>query len=71
VRRREWQQAAAELSRSIALNPDHAAAHFQLARAYDKLGKPELAQAERAEHQRLTAAEAGASQFISGGKDKF
>jgi tetratricopeptide (TPR) repeat protein len=57
---REWKQAAAELSRSIELNPKVAAAHFQLARAYDKLGDPERARAERAEHQRLTAAETGA-----------
>jgi tetratricopeptide (TPR) repeat protein len=62
---RQWKQAAAELSRSIELNPKVAAAHFQLARAYDKLGDPERARAERAEHQRLTAAETGA-----GAKDK-
>jgi len=59
---REWQAAAAELARSIELNPNHAAAHFQLARAYEKLGKRELAQVERAEHQRLTAAETGVGQ---------
>jgi predicted Zn-dependent protease len=57
---RDWKQAAAELSRSIELNPKVAVAHFQLARAYDKLGDPERARAERAEHQRLTAAETGA-----------
>jgi tetratricopeptide (TPR) repeat protein len=57
---REWKQAAAELSRSIELNPGVAAAHFQLARAYDKLGDSARAQAERDEHQRLTAAETGA-----------
>jgi len=55
----DWRTAAAELKRSIGLNPKHAPAHFQLARAYDKLGQRELAQAERAEHQRLTAAETG------------
>ena len=57
LKKRDWSQAAAELSRSIALNPNIAAAHFQLARAYERLGKPELAKAERAEHQRLTTAE--------------
>ena len=55
----EWPSAAAELSLSIELNPKNAPAHFQLARAYDKLGRRELAQAERAEHQRLTEAETG------------
>ena len=67
LKQREWQQAAVELARSIALNPTYAAAHFQLARAYDKLGKPDLAQAERAEHQRLTATETNVEQP---GKDK-
>ena len=55
----DWRTAAVELKRSIELNPKHAPAHFQLARAYDKLGQRELAQAERAEHERLTAAETG------------
>jgi tetratricopeptide (TPR) repeat protein len=59
ARKREWQTAASELSRGIELNPKNAPAHFQLARVYDKLGRAELAQAERAEHQRLTAAETG------------
>jgi tetratricopeptide (TPR) repeat protein len=67
---RQWKQAAAELSRSIELNPKVAAAHFQLARAYDKLGDPERAQAERAEHQRLTAAETGAAPALPAPKDK-
>src|ERR1039458_9809222 len=70
AKNREWKQAAAELSRSIELNPDVAAAHFQLARAYDKLGDPERARAERAEHQRLTAAETGADQALPDAKDK-
>ena len=58
----DWPGAAAELKRSLELNPTHAPAHFQLARAYDKLGQRDLAQAERAEHQRLTAAETGAAE---------
>ena len=57
--RREWPAAGAELARSVELNPKNAPAHFQLARVYDRLGKPDQAQAERAEHQRLTAAETG------------
>ncbi len=57
ARNRRWEAAATELKRGIELNPKHAAAHFQLARVYEKLGKPELAQVERAEHERLTAAE--------------
>lgn len=57
ARSRRWEDAATELKRGIELNPKHAAAHFQLARAYEKLGKPALAKAERAEHERLTAAE--------------
>jgi tetratricopeptide (TPR) repeat protein len=70
ARNREWKTAAAELSRSIELNPKVAAAHFQLARAFEKLGDPERAQAERAEHQRLTAAETGAGPGLPGPKDK-
>lgn len=69
-KKREWKAAAAELSRSIELNPKAAAAHFQLARAYEKLGDPERAEAERAEHQRLTAAETGAGPVLPGPKDK-
>jgi predicted Zn-dependent protease len=67
---RDWKNAAAELSRSIALNPKFAAAHFQLARAYDKLGDTEHARAERAEHQRLTAAETGSGPNPPAPKDK-
>jgi tetratricopeptide (TPR) repeat protein len=59
LQQRLWQAAAVELARSVELNPKNAPAHFQLARAYDKLGKPELARAEREEHQRLTADETG------------
>ena len=70
AKNREWKQAAAELSRSIELNPKVAAAHFQLARAYDKLGDPARARAERAEHQRLTAAETGAGPPTPDPKDK-
>jgi tetratricopeptide (TPR) repeat protein len=57
LRRGSWQESARELSRSIRLNPRDASAHYHLARAYLRLGKPELAQAERAEYQRLKDAE--------------
>ena len=66
AKNRRWEDAAGELKRAIELNPTHAAAHFQLARVYEKLGKPELAQAERAEHQRLTAAESNVQQALPG-----
>jgi tetratricopeptide (TPR) repeat protein len=58
-KKKAWNESAAELSHSIELNPNFAAAHFQLARAYEKLGDSEKARLERAEHQRLTAAETG------------
>jgi len=64
---RRWEDAAAEFQRGIELNPKHAAAHFQLARVYEKLGKAELAQAERAEHQRMTAAEGNSVQAPTAG----
>lgn len=66
ARNRRWEDASAELTRGIELNPKHAAAHFHLARVYEKLGKPEQAQAERAEHQRLTAAETDAERTLPG-----
>ncbi len=54
IQRRAWDEAATQLSRSIALNPLDPVAHFQLARAYDRLGRHEDAEAERAKHERLT-----------------
>ena len=60
LRQGKWQESAQELSRSIGLNPRNASAHYHLARAYQRLGKPELAQAERAEYQRLKDAEGAA-----------
>lgn len=70
AKHRKWKDAAVELSRSIQLNPQVAAAHFHLARAYDKLGDAERARAERAEHQRLTASETGAGPLMPGLVDK-
>jgi tetratricopeptide (TPR) repeat protein len=51
------QEAQRELSRSIELNPREARAHYDLARVYFRLGKPEMAQAERAEYERLNNSE--------------
>ena len=50
----EYQPAAAELTRSIELDPKQAMTHYHLARVYDRLGEPEKAKAEREIHQQLT-----------------
>jgi tetratricopeptide (TPR) repeat protein len=57
MQRQQWQEAAAELSRAIALDAKKPVPHFQLARAYKHLGKQEEAQAELAEFKRLSAGE--------------
>jgi Flp pilus assembly protein TadD len=57
MQRRQWQEAAMELSRAIALDAKQPVPHFQLARAYKQLGKKDEAQAELAEFKRLSAAE--------------
>jgi tetratricopeptide (TPR) repeat protein len=49
-----YTEAAAELSRSIELNPNQPTPHYQLARVYDRLGEPERAKQEREIHRRLT-----------------
>jgi tetratricopeptide (TPR) repeat protein len=56
-RQSKWPEAERELARGIELNPREARAHYELARVYLRLGKPGLAQAERAEYQRLRNAE--------------
>ncbi|MFL6462885.1 MAG: tetratricopeptide repeat protein [Bryobacteraceae bacterium] len=53
--RRDWKAAAAELNRSVELNPKQPLPHYHLARVYDRLGQGERAEAERAIHQQLTA----------------
>jgi tetratricopeptide (TPR) repeat protein len=53
----KWPEAERELSRSIELNPGQTRAHYELARVYLRLGKPDLARAERAEYERLKSAE--------------
>jgi tetratricopeptide (TPR) repeat protein len=53
----KWPEAARELSRSIELSPGQSRAHYELARVYLRMGKPDLARAERAEYERLKSAE--------------
>jgi Flp pilus assembly protein TadD len=50
----QFQQSAAELTRSIELDPKQPMPHYHLARVYDRLGQPELAKTEREVHERLT-----------------
>jgi tetratricopeptide (TPR) repeat protein len=49
----DFEAAARELRKSIELNPKSATAHFRLGRVYDRLGKPNEAQAEYAIQGRL------------------
>jgi hypothetical protein len=65
AKNREWKQAAAELSRSIELNPKWRRRTFNSRAPTISSAIPNARAAERAEHQRLTAAETGA-----GPKDK-
>ena len=57
LRQGKYPEAEQALSRSIELNPRNAATHYQLARTYQRLGKPDLARAERAEYEQLKKAE--------------
>jgi tetratricopeptide (TPR) repeat protein len=59
----QWPEAERELTRSISLNPGQTKAHYELARVYLRMGKPDQARAERAEYQRLKAAETGAGRL--------
>jgi Flp pilus assembly protein TadD len=54
ARKHMYPEAATELKRSTELDPKQPTPHYHLARVYDRLGKPDLAQAERETHQRLT-----------------
>jgi len=56
-RKRDWAGAAQELARAAELNPKNPAVHYQLARAYDRLGKTEEAKVEHALHEKLTQEE--------------
>ncbi len=49
----DYQESAAELMRSIELDPKQAMPHYHLARVYDRLGEPERAKSEREVHERL------------------
>ena len=54
ARQGEFAKAAAHLERSIALNASDPAPHYQLARAYAKLGRKEDSERERALHEKLS-----------------
>ncbi|MFL6449398.1 MAG: tetratricopeptide repeat protein [Bryobacteraceae bacterium] len=54
VKKRDYQAALAELTRSVNLEPKQPTTHYQLARVYDRIGEPEKAKAERAVHAQLT-----------------
>ncbi len=56
-RKRDWTGAAQELARAAELNPKSPLVHYQLARAYDRLGKTAEATAEHALHEKLTQEE--------------
>jgi Tfp pilus assembly protein PilF len=47
-KKQDYPDAAVEIEKSIQLNPKNSAAHRDLARIYDRLGKPELAARQRA-----------------------
>ncbi len=52
-RKRDWTGAAAQYERTIALSGNDPAAHFRLAKVYDRLGRKEDAERERALHEKL------------------
>ncbi|MGH9666396.1 MAG: tetratricopeptide repeat protein, partial [Bryobacteraceae bacterium] len=56
--RGQFAEAAREMERSIALNPNDPAPHYRLARIYDRLGKTAEANAERELHKKLVVANA-------------
>ena len=53
-RKGDYAGAAAELERSIKLNPGDATPHFRLARVYERLGRKEEAARERGLHEQLS-----------------
>ena len=53
-KRRNFEEAARELERSIQLNPAEPTPHYRLARVYDRLGKTAEAAEQRALHERLS-----------------
>jgi tetratricopeptide (TPR) repeat protein len=55
--KKDFASAAQHLERSTKLNPKSPTPHYRLARIYDRLGKHELAEAERSLHEKLSAEE--------------
>jgi len=53
-KQRKFPESAAELERSIAINPNQADVHYHLSRVYDRLGQADKAAGEREIHKRLT-----------------
>jgi len=53
-KQRKFPDAAAELERSVAINPNQADVHYHLSRVLDRLGQSEKAAEQREIHQRLT-----------------
>lgn len=56
-RKGELKDAAAQLERSIQLNPGGSTAHYRLARVYDRLGRKAEAEQQRVLHEKLSEAE--------------
>ena len=59
-RLQQFADAAHELERAATLDPAEPATHYRLARMYDRLGKPDAAQAERKLHTKLIEAQQAA-----------
>jgi tetratricopeptide (TPR) repeat protein len=49
----KWEEAAAALEKTVALHPEHGAAHFRLAQIYGRLGDRERAASERRKHHEI------------------
>ncbi|MGA2001892.1 MAG: sulfatase-like hydrolase/transferase [Terriglobales bacterium] len=62
----DFANAVAPLQKAISLAPDRPQPHLDLADVYDKLGKPDDANRERAEAERLGAVRRGAAQTPPG-----
>jgi tetratricopeptide (TPR) repeat protein len=66
-RKLEFPKAATELERSIQLNANESAAHYRLARVYDRLGRRDEAEQQRALHEKLSEAEKSPAQNAASG----
>jgi tetratricopeptide (TPR) repeat protein len=60
-KRRVYDEAAKELTRSIELNPKSSSPHYRLARIYDRLGRKQEAASERSRHAALVQEEEAAA----------